>query len=169
MGKKFECDSVSFFEFLHNKDSLKQYGLDSNTAMTAIFPDTYTFFWNTNASRIFKKLWTSHQNFWTPEKVEAAHKHGLSPVNAYILASIIEEETNKDEDKSKIASVYLNRLHAGMKLSADPTIKYALRNFELKRVYEKYLQVESPYNTYKYPGCHRVRFALPPTNTRSCA
>ncbi|MBS1933886.1 MAG: endolytic transglycosylase MltG, partial [Bacteroidetes bacterium] len=74
------------------------------------------------------------------------------PTTAYVLASIIEEETNMQDDKGKIASVYLNRISKGMKLAADPTIKFALGNFELKRIYEKYLSVESPYNTYKYAG-----------------
>ncbi len=152
VGKKFECDSAAFISFLNNKDSMAQYGLDSNTVMTAVFPETYTYFWNSNASRIFKKLDAFAKIYWTPEKIQAAKQRGLTPVTAYILASIIEEETNKNEDKSKIASVYLNRLKDGMKLAADPTIKFALRNFELKRIYDKYLTVESPYNTYKYPG-----------------
>ena len=76
----------------------------------------------------------------------------LTPKQVYTLASIVEEETNKDEDKGKIASVYINRLKKGMKLAADPTVKYALRNFGLKRIYQKHLQFESPYNTYLNNG-----------------
>jgi UPF0755 protein len=151
-GKRFECDSASVMHFLENNDTLKEYGLDSNTVMTAFFPNTYTYFWNTTPSRIFKKLYAAHHAYWTEERRREAQEHGLTPATAYILASIIEEETNKQEDKEKIASVYINRMQKGMKLSADPTIKYALRNFELKRIYEKYLSVESPYNTYKYTG-----------------
>ena len=152
VGKHFECDSSSFMGFLENNDSLKQYGLDSNTIITAVFPNTYTYFWNTTPSRIFKKIIAAHTAFWTYEKKQQAQQHNLTPVTAYILASIIEEETNAQDDKGKIASVYLNRIGKGMKLAADPTIKFALGNFELKRVYEKYLSVESPYNTYKYAG-----------------
>jgi UPF0755 protein len=76
----------------------------------------------------------------------------LDPTSAYILASIVEEETTEAGDKGKIASVYLNRMARGMKLSADPTVKFALRNFSLKRIYDKYLETESPYNTYQHPG-----------------
>ena len=152
VGKKFECDSLSFIHFLVNKDSLEEYHVDSNTVMTLIFPNTYTYFWNTGPSRIFKKLFLSYKNFWTNEQIEKAKEHGLNPTSAYILASIVEEETNMKEDKGKVASVYINRLSTGMKLAADPTVKYALRNFELKRVYDKYLETESPYNTYKYAG-----------------
>ncbi|HLK28720.1 MAG TPA: endolytic transglycosylase MltG [Puia sp.] len=152
IGKHFECDSTSMMDFLENTDTLKRYGLDSNTAMTAVFPDTYTYFWNTTPSRVFKKFFTAYQTFWTEERKQEAKEHSLTPASAYILASIIEEETNKKEDKPLIASTYLNRISKGMKLSADPTIKFAMKNFELKRIYEKYLSVESPYNTYKYTG-----------------
>ena len=152
VGKKLECDSSSFIEFLNNADSLKEYKLDSNTVMTAIFPNTYSYFWNTTPEKVFKKLFANYKMYWTPERIQMAKEHGLTPATAYIVASIVEEETNRRDDKPNVASVYLNRLHKGMKLAADPTIKFALRNFELKRIYEKYLQVESPYNTYKYAG-----------------
>ncbi len=152
VGKRFECDSASFMQLLQSNDSLQQYGLDSNTVMTAILPNTYTLYWNTTASRIFRKLYAEYRSYWNPERRKRAQLIGLDPTTVYILASIIEEETNRQEDKGKIASVYLNRMAKGMKLGADPTVKYAMRNFELKRIYDKYLEVESPYNTYKYPG-----------------
>ena len=152
IGRKLECDSADFMHFLNNADSLRSYGLDTNTVMTMVFPNTYTYFWNTTPSRIFKKMETAAQAYWTPERLQAAADHHLNRVTAYILASIVEEETTRKEDKPKIASVYLNRIASGMRLSADPTVKFALRRFELKRVYEKYLLIESPYNTYLNAG-----------------
>jgi len=152
VGKKFECDSASFMRFLLNNDTLKSYDVDSNTVMSMVFPNTYTYFWNTTPSRIFKKLVTAYKDFWTPERIQQAKDHNLNETTAYTLASIVEEETTRKEDKPKVASVYVNRLATGMRLAADPTIKYALRNFELKRIYDKYLLVESPYNTYRYAG-----------------
>jgi len=152
VGKKFECDSASFMRFLLNNDTLKSYDVDSNTVMSMVFPNTYTYFWNTTPSRIFKKLFAAYKNFWTPERIQQAKDHNLNETTAYTLASIVEEETTRKEDKPKVASVYINRLATGMRLAADPTIKYALRNFELKRIYDKYLLVESPYNTYRYAG-----------------
>jgi len=152
VGRHFECDSSSLMNYLENNDSLKSYDLDSNTIMTVVFPNTYTYFWNTTPARIFKKFFAAHNEYWTTEKKQLADEHGLTPATAYILASIIEEETNKQEDKAKIASVYLNRMNKKMKLAADPTVKYALRNFELKRIYDKYLTVESAYNTYAHEG-----------------
>jgi UPF0755 protein len=152
IGKKLECDSATFFHFLENNDSLAEYHLDSNSAMTAIFPNTYNYFWNTGPKKTFSKLFNEYTEFWTQPRRDMAAAHGLNPQSVYIIASIIEEETTKKEDKGKMASVYINRLNKNMKLSADPTIKFALRNFELKRIYDKYLDVESPYNTYKYVG-----------------
>ena len=152
IGRKFECDSVAFIRFLNNSDTLSVYTVDTNTVMTMVFPNTYTYYWNTTPSRIFKKMELAARAFWTPERIQQASARHLTPVTAYILASIVEEETTRKTDKPKIASVYMNRIATGMRLAADPTVKFALRRFDLKRVYEKYLIVESPYNTYRYAG-----------------
>jgi UPF0755 protein len=101
---------------------------------------------------IFKKLYAEHQKFWNDERKAKAQRLNLTPEQVYTLASIVEEETNKNEDKGKIASVYINRLRKGMKLAADPTVKFAMRNFELKRIYHKHLAFSSPYNTYLNAG-----------------
>jgi UPF0755 protein len=152
VGRKFECDSASFMAYISNADSLRPFLLDSNTVMSSVFPDTYTYFWNTTPSRIFAKLRNNYETFWTSTRISQAAEQGLNPQTAYTLASIVEEETLKKEDKGKIASVYLNRMKKGMRLGADPTVKFALRQFGLKRIYEKHLAVESPYNTYRVAG-----------------
>lgn len=151
IGRKFETDSSAMFSFLAGPEPGK-YGLDSNTVMTAVFPDTYTYNWTAPTETIFGKLYDQYKKVWTDDRKRLASEHGLNPTTAYILASIIEEETNIQEDKGLMASVYLNRLKKGIRLGADPTVKYALRNFELKRIYQKHLQAESPYNTYRYAG-----------------
>jgi UPF0755 protein len=152
IGRKFEPDSATVSRFCENNDSLAQFGVDSNTFMTMVFPNTYTYFWNTGPSAIFRKMYSAYKAWWTPSRVQQARDKGLTPTTAYILASIVEEETNMQGDKGKIASVYLNRMAKGMRLAADPTVKFALRDFELKRIYDKYTQVESPYNTYRNSG-----------------
>jgi len=152
IGNEFEIDSLTAMNFLNNEDSLKQFGVDTNTVMTDVIPNTYTYTWNTSMKNIFKKLYTEKQKFWNDERKQKAQRLDLSPQQVYTLASIVEEETNKDEDKGKIASVYINRMKKGMKLAADPTVKYALRDFGLKRIYQKYLQFQSPYNTYLNTG-----------------
>lgn len=152
IAASFECDSTAVITFLNSNDSLKVYGLDSNTTMTAVIPNTYAILWNTSPARIFKKLYNEQERFWTEERRKKAAGLNLSTIQAYTLASIVEEESNKDEDKGKIASVYLNRMETGMRLSADPTVIFALKDFTIKRVYKKYTEFPSPYNTYLNSG-----------------
>ena len=151
-GNKFEFDSTEMHEFLNNSDSLSKYEVDTNKAMVNVFPDSYTFFWNTTPSAVYHKFYTRAKKFWTPDRIQKATSQGLTPDKAYILASIIEEETNNNSEKGNIASVYMNRMVKGMPLQADPTIKFAMHDFGLKRIYEKYLFTESPYNTYRNKG-----------------
>ena len=150
LGRKMEIDSAAVMNFI--SDSLQTYGFDSNTVMAMVYPNTYTYFWNAPLHTVFDKFDTEYKKVWTDERRRLARDHGLTPITAYTLASIVEEETNALSEKDTIASVYLNRLNKGMKLQADPTIKFAMRDFGLKRIYLKYLTVESPYNTYMNAG-----------------
>jgi len=152
IGRRFECDSASVMAYMTNEDTLKAYGFDANTIMATVYPNTYTYFWNNTPSGIFKKLFGEYKKVWTPERQQQAQRLGLTTVQAYTLASIIEEETQNNREKDTMASVYLNRYRSGMKLQADPTVKFALRDFSIRRIYEKHLLVESPYNTYRYKG-----------------
>jgi UPF0755 protein len=151
-AKNFECDSAAMMRFLSSNDSLGALNLDSNTLMTAVLPNTYSILWNSAPSKIFRKLYNDQLKFWTPERKQKASALNLTPNQAYTLASIVEEETNVPEDKGKIASVYLNRIETGMKLGADPTVKFAMRDFGLKRILNKHLEFPSPYNTYLHSG-----------------
>lgn len=160
-GNKLEFDSTEMMAFFNNTDTLKNYGVNIETAMTIVLPDTYTYFWNTTPSNVFQKLYAVHLKFWTEEKKEKAMQHGLTPQQVYILASIIDEETRAKTDKPNIASVYLNRISRGMPLQADPTVKFALQDFGLKRIYQKHLLFESPYNTYRNKGLPPGPIATP--------
>lgn len=152
LGRRFETDSASIHKFISNNDSLKEAGLDTNTFMTAIFPNTYELSWAQSPGSLLRRLFAEHKRFWTEEKTALATSKGLTPTTAYILASIVEEESNAVDEKDTIASVYMNRFKKGMRLQADPTVKFALKDFTLKRIYEKHLLVESPYNTYRNVG-----------------
>jgi UPF0755 protein len=152
LGRKMEIDSAAVMNFISSPDSMQAYGFDSNTVMVMVYPNTYTYFWNAPLHTVFDKFYTEYKKVWTEERRRLARDHGLTPITAYTLASIVEEETNARDEKGTIASVYLNRLNKGMKLQADPTIKFAMRDFGLKRIYLKYLTVESPYNTYINAG-----------------
>jgi UPF0755 protein len=152
IGTIFEIDSSSAINFLNNDQTLKEFGVDSNTVLTDVIPNTYTYHWNTTMAKIFEKLYDEHEKFWNETRRAKASQLNLSPAQVYILASIVEEETNKQADKGKIASVYINRLKKGMRLAADPTVKFAMRDFELKRIYHKHLEFASAYNTYQNAG-----------------
>ena len=165
IGKEFETDSSQMINFLNNNDSLQHYNVDTNTWACAIIPDTYRYFWNSTPTKIFSKLHASSQNFWTEEKKQKLKENNLTPTQAYTLASIIEEETNQKSDKGNIASVYINRLAQGISLQADPTIKFAMKDFGLKRIYEKYLTYPSPYNTYVSKGLPPGPICIPSVET----
>lgn len=153
IAKTFECDSAAMMAYLTNKDSLKVLGLDSTNWMTAIIHNTYSATWTWSPSRIFRKLYSEQKAFWEKEeRRDKAEKLGFKPGQVYTLASIVAEETNKEEDKLKVASTYLNRLKTGMKLQADPTVKFAMGDFKLNRILLKHLEFQSPYNTYLHTG-----------------
>lgn len=148
----FECDSASVMQVLSDPETLRKYQVNDNTIMSIVIPNTYSLFWNTSAGNILDKLFREKEKFWNEDRLAKAKSLNLSPVQVYTMASIVEEETNKAEDKGKIASVYLNRISKGMKLQADPTVKFAMKDFGLKRILFKHLVYPSPFNTYVYPG-----------------
>jgi UPF0755 protein len=152
IGNAFECDSLQMINFLNSADSLKEYDLDTNTVMAAAMPFTYTIKWNTTPGKIFQQFHIAYKTFWTDERKQKASNLGITPIQASTLASIIDEETNSKTDKPNVASVYLNRIAKGMPLQADPTVKFALRNFGLKRILRGHLDTPSPYNTYINKG-----------------
>ncbi len=151
-GNSFEFDSLQMISFINNNDSLKAYDLDTNTVTAAIMPLTYSVNWNSSPEKVFQSCFTAYKKFWSKERSAKADSLHLSPVEITTLASIVEEETLKKADKSNIASVYLNRIRLGMPLQADPTVKFALKDFALKRITGAHLKVVSPYNTYLNRG-----------------
>ena len=153
IGKNFSTDSVKALQFLTNNDSLQSLDVDTNTLFTLVIPDTYILNWNTSVKKILQRLDKEKDKFWHEDKrLTKADSMHLTPNQVYTLASIVEEETNKNDEKGNIASVYYNRYKKGMPLGADPTIKFALKDFGLKRILYGHLQVASPYNTYRNTG-----------------
>jgi UPF0755 protein len=165
IAANFECDSLSVISFLNNADSIKKYNLDSNTLMTAVIPNTYSILWNTTPAKIFKKLYNDQEKFWTGDRKKKAAALNMTPKQVYTMASIVEEETNKEDDKGKIASVYINRIETGMKLEADPTVKFAMKDFGLKRILLAHLSYPSLYNTYQHTGLPPGPICTPSSKT----
>ncbi len=167
IATNFECDSASMTGILNNIDSLRRYGLEENTVMTAVIPNTYSILWNTSAAKIFRKLFAEKEKFWNEERMKKAAAINLTSEQVYTMASIVEEETNKEEDKGKIASVYMNRIQSGQRLEADPTIKFALKNFGLKRIRKSHIDAcaGSPFNTYYVKGLPPGPICTPSSKT----
>ncbi len=153
IANQFEKDSATVMSFLTNNDSLKSFNTDTTQLFTLLIPNTYEFYWSSSMHQILSKLQKAQAKFWSEEnRIQKAEAKGMSQNQIYTLASIVEEETNYDSDKSLIASVYQNRLRQQMPLQACPTIKYAMQDFTITRIYEKYLSNPSPYNTYRAKG-----------------
>ena len=138
--------------YLNNNDSLATFSVDTNHVLSIVMPYTYELNWAENPNQILARFEQSWEQFWTASNKEKAKKLGLSPLEVSSLAAIVEEETNQTADRYKIASTYLNRLKAGMKLQADPTAKYASRDFKLNRILYGHLAIASPFNTYQHTG-----------------
>ncbi len=152
ISKELEADEASLSNLMNDNTFLKQYGLDSNTSIAAFTPNTYEFYWNSDAKKIFTKISKAYDAYWSDENISKAKAINLSPAQVFTLASIVDEETNKDDEKGNVASVYLNRLKKGMKLQADPTARFAYGDFSIKRVLNKHIEFASPYNTYYTEG-----------------
>ncbi len=147
-------DSLELHTLLSDNDYLKQYGLNSENSVAIFIPNTYEFFWNTSAKKMIARMYNEYQNFWTASRMEKAYQLKLSPLEISTLASIVEEESNMESEKPTIAGLYINRLRKGMPLQADPTIKFAIGDFSIKRIYHKHIEAtkNSPYNTYLKKG-----------------
>jgi UPF0755 protein len=152
-AKTIEADSTDLAQLFHNQSVIKSKGFTDETLMSLFIPNTYEFFWNTNAEKFLEKMVKEHEVFWKKnnrEQKAAAMK--MSKEEVYTLASIVERETNAKSEKARIAGVYLNRLKTGMFLQADPTAVFATRDFTARRVLNKHINFDSRYNTYKYAG-----------------
>ncbi|HOY40132.1 MAG TPA: endolytic transglycosylase MltG [Bacteroidales bacterium] len=151
-GEVFEEDSAYIAQYLANKLVADSLGFNGSTFIAMFIPNTYEFYWNTPASKFVERMHEEYNKFWTSNRRQKAEKAGLSLVEVSTLASIVEMETQKNDEKSRIAGVYMNRLQSGMLLQADPTVIYAVGDFSIRRVLLKHTEYDSPYNTYKYKG-----------------
>lgn len=155
ISKQIEADSVSLILEILHKENYNQPALNTDTYGVVFIPNTYEFFWNTSAKGFLKRMINEYDKFWSEPRKQKAEMKNLSPVEVSIAASIVDKETNRNDEKARIAGVYLNRIRKGWKLQADPTAVYAfyLENDSLlHRVYKKHTQIDSPYNTYVYKG-----------------
>ncbi len=157
VGRQIEADSAALMAFFSNPVRLGAFNLlgaplTYETALGCFIPNTYYIHWNTTPEKFLSRMIYEQENFWNDTRRAQAGALKLTPLEVITLASIVELETNKNDEKADIASVYLNRLRRGIPLQADPTVKYALGDPTLRRILKVHLKTDSPYNTYLYRG-----------------
>jgi len=152
IGGQIAADSAQIMDFLLNPLNYRNDGFTRENVISVFMPNTYEFYWNTGAGELYTRMLKEYNRFWNVERREKAKTLGLTPVEVSILASIIDDEVAKADEKPRIAGVYLNRLRRGMPLQACPTIKFAMNDFTITRVLNSHLKYESPYNTYLHRG-----------------
>lgn len=160
IAEQIEADSISLLSSMMDIDFLKRNNFDQNTAIAMYIPNSYEFYWNTSATQFRDKMVKEYKKFWNNTRIEKAKKQNLTPLQVTTLASIVQKETASISERPKVAGLYLNRLKDFWPLQADPTIIYAIKqkygqDKVIKRVLNKDLTIDSPYNTY-------TNFGLPP-------
>lgn len=152
LSKKLMVDSLTLCRMLTDSTVCAKYGYTPETIICMFIPNTYDIYWNITPQKLLEKMDKESRKFWNFERTQKAKAMGLTKVQVITMASIVDEETANNAEKPMIAGMYYNRLKAGMPLQADPTIKFALNDFSLRRIYRNMLTVNSPYNTYKNIG-----------------
>ncbi len=152
ISEQLDIDSINFLNLLNDKKFLKTKGLTVENSISIFIPNTYKVFWTINEKDLFEKMYKEWEKFWNPERKQKAKDLKLTPFEVSVLASIVEWETAKNDEKPTVAGVYLNRLKKDIRLEADPTLIFAHNDFSIRRVLNKHKEIDSPYNTYKYKG-----------------
>lgn len=167
IAEQIEADSTSLVRAMMDTSFLNSKNLTLENALAMFIPNTYEFYWNTSAEEFRNRMWKEYQAFWNEERKAKAEQLNLSQVQVLSLAAIVQKETSVVSERPRVAGVYVNRLQRGMLLQADPTVIYAIKksrnDFDavIKRVLYKDLEIDSPYNTYKYPGVPPGLIAMP--------
>ena len=164
ISSQMMVDSASVAAALSDDTLLGKYGFNSTNVFSLFIPDTYEMYWTASVEDILQKQKDAYDAFWTDSNLKKAKEQGLTREQVSILASIVSGETNYEPEMSTVAGVYLNRLHIGMPLQADPTVAFCF-DYQLTRVLNRHLEIDSPYNTYKYAGLPPGPICVPP---RSC-
>lgn len=152
VGRQLMIDSAEIATVLNDSAFRQKLGYSKETMPTLFIPETYQVYWDMSVDDFFLRMQKEHDKFWNRERLAKATALGMTPEEVSTLASIVEEETNNTEEKPMVAGLYINRLQKGMPLQADPTIKFALQDFGLRRITNEHLDVKSPYNTYLNAG-----------------
>lgn len=152
VSKYIKADSTSILQLFSNEQQITDWGFTEENFRAMFIPNTYEMYWTTSADEFAQRMKTEYDRFWNDTRTKQAAKMGLTPQQVVTLASIVQSETIKPDELKTVAGLYINRLNKGIALQADPTVKYAVGDYSIKRVLNKHLEIDSPYNTYKYAG-----------------
>ena len=162
ISRQIEADSSEVSDLARDTEFLESLGFDKAGIPALFIPNTYEFYWNTSARQFYSRMKNEYDRFWNNERERKRQSMDLDRLQVSTLASIVSEETVKEEEMPVIAGVYLNRIKKGMPLQADPTIRYALGDFTVNRILRAHLNIDSPYNTYRNPGIPPGPIVIPP-------
>ena len=165
VGHKFFFEPEELSALLHDRTYMQRFGLSDTTAVCLFIPNTYDIYYDITAEDFLDRMSHYYEQFWDDNRRKTAGEIGLTPVQVATLASIVEEENMRPSEKAIIAGLYINRLNKGMLLQSDPTVKFALGDFARRRILNADLQVDSPYNTYKYAGLPPGPIRIPEAST----
>ena len=163
VGKQLMTDSASIAAILTDSHLIDSLGYTDETFPALFIPNTYEVYWTMTPQQFISRMQKEHARYWNDTRLSKAKALGLTPIEVTTLASIVDEETNKNDEKPLVAGLYLNRLKRDMLLQADPTVKFAHGKFELRRILFAHLTIDSPYNTYKYAGLPPGPIRIPST------
>ncbi len=152
VARYIEPDSLGMLNVLTSAGIETKYGFTVETFPCMFIPNTYEMYWTTNPQEFANRMQKEYHRFWNADRQAKASAKKLNPQQVCTLASIVQEETVKPDEKARVAGLYLNRLEKGIPLQADPTVKYALGDFSIRRVLREHLKIDSPYNTYLNAG-----------------
>ena len=161
ISKQLMIDSAEIAGLMNDSAFQQKLGYTKETLPCLFIPETYQVYWDMSVEEFFERMQKEHQRFWNQERLGKATAIGMTPTEICTLASIVEEETNNNPEKPMVAGLYINRLHKGWPLQADPTIKYAMQDFGLRRILYRHLKYESPYNTYLHRGLPPSPICMP--------
>jgi UPF0755 protein len=164
LARQLDADSAALLRVVTSERVARELGFDSVTLFSMFIPDTYELWWTTTPEELVRRMKQEYDRFWTPVRDAKRKRSGLSRLEVMTLASIVYEETRKTDEMPRIAGVYINRLRRGIPLQADPTVKYALQDFTLRRILHRHLKTQSPYNTYIHRGLPPSPICMPGKN-----
>lgn len=162
LGEQLEAGTEAFRTTLNDPSVAESYGFTPATFIGMFIPNTYEVWWTVTPEDFVERMHTEYTKFWSGSRDEKAQAIGLTRQEVSTLASIVIEETKSEPEMPRVAGVYMNRLHTDMPLQADPTVLFAVGDPSIKRVLNRHLEIDSPYNTYKYAGLPPGPITMPP-------